>query len=146
MHLTVDRFWFLNFYDAPFILDSHLKFLCFFMTNLLRDFENLREVWQLCPWFSSFNVFLVSGLQECPVGIVNASPGSIYTLSRVSWRNANPEKIKIGELRKHWQTFLEILRISLMVLGLARNISKLKQTVFNWWSNVIIWKPEMVPI
>jgi hypothetical protein len=82
------------------------------MTNLLGDSENLRneKVLQLFRSSPIFGFSMTAVLKEFS-GSVNTSPRSIYTLGRVSWRNANP--MKIGEPRIHCQTFSEILRLGM---------------------------------
>jgi hypothetical protein len=59
--LNVNRTWFLNFNDAPSILDDYFKFWCVsgqIFSEILRISE---KDWQLSLRFSNFQRFLVSG-------------------------------------------------------------------------------------
>jgi hypothetical protein len=59
--LKVNRLWFLNFNDAPLILDYYFKF----QSVSGQKFSEIRRIsenfWQLSLRFSNFRRFLVSG-------------------------------------------------------------------------------------
>jgi hypothetical protein len=50
--LNRNRFWFLNFKDAPLIWHSHFKFWCFSCQTFLENLRISLKDWQLSLWFS----------------------------------------------------------------------------------------------
>jgi hypothetical protein len=109
--LNKNRFWFLNFKEAPSILGSHFRFLCVSVQLATED-------------------LVANPFPRTGDSVVNHSwrfydsPINIYTLSSVSRRTANHKFTKIGEP----QAQLPILLRDSKNLGecLAWNMSKLK--------------------
>ncbi len=115
--LNKNRFWFLNFKEAPSIWGSHFKFLCVSVqtfSEILRISEDL----------------VANPSPRTGDSVANHSrrfydsPRKIFTLSSVSRRTANQKSTKIGEL----QAQLPILLWDSKNLGeyLAWNASKFK--------------------
>ncbi len=59
--LNKNRFWFLNFKEAPSIWCSYFKFLCVSVQTFLEILRISEKDWQLSLRFSNFRRFLVSG-------------------------------------------------------------------------------------
>jgi hypothetical protein len=125
MHLGLNknRFWFLNFKEAPSIWDSHLKFWCVSVQTFSEILRISKKDWQLSPRFSeiylncqllSDMLMLLKNILGEPRTVANPSPRirdsvanpfqrfyeslrNINTLSSVSWRTANQKSTKIGE-------------------------------------------------
>ncbi len=97
MHLglNVNCFLFSDSHDASLILDCHS--------------QNLREGLITFSPVILFCVFLNPRMFR----FFNTSSRSSYTLSRVSLRNVNLEKINMGELRTYCQTFWAIIRFGM---------------------------------
>jgi hypothetical protein len=61
MGLNKNRFWFLNFKEAPSIWGSHFKFLCVSVQTFSEILRISKKDRQLSLRFSNLRRFLVSG-------------------------------------------------------------------------------------
>jgi hypothetical protein len=124
--LNMNRLWFLNFNDAPLILDNYFKFWRVSGQTFSEILRILEKDWQLSLRFSNFRRFLVSGsprnaqrIIESPRMIGSWVPSSRRRIG--NWVHSSRRRIgnwvhssrrRIGNRVLSYQSFSEILRIS----------------------------------